>query len=380
MPIKTTHFAVLSLTLSMLALPWQASQADTIRIGHMAPLSGNMSTLGKENENGARLAIEELNAQRLIIGGQEAVFELITEDDGGNPNLATGAARRLLAKGVKGVVGGLNSATTIVSSPIFYEAGIPQVSPSATNPLFTEQNFNTAFRMIASDKAMASTMATVMTQRYGVKTIAVISDGTAYGDAITESFSRSVYANQAIIVKDILLKRDQRDRQAELQEISNSHPDLVFYGGMDTQAGPLFKELIALGVTARFAGGDGICTNDLPRLALYSFKDEQVYCAEPGGMDDKKFDEFDKRFKDRFGVNVKQYAPLSYEAVMVLAKAMQKADSPEPRIYSLQMPMLEYDGILGPIAFDSNGDLRRSTIMVYTYKDYKRVVTSINRQ
>ena len=380
MPIKTKKFASLGLTMAMLALPWQASQADTIRIGHMAPLSGNFSKQGKENENGARLAIEELNARHLIIGGEEAVFELITEDDGGNPDIAIGAAKRLLAKGVKGVVGGLNSATTIATAPLFHAAGIPQVSPSATNPRYTELGFNTTFRLIASDKMVASIMATVMTQRHDAKKIAVISDGSAYGNTQVDSFSRSVDINRAIIVKDILLPRDQRERQVQLQELSDKHPDLVFYGGMDTEAGPLFKQLIELGVTAKFAGGDGICSYDLPRLAQYSFKDNQVYCAEPGGMDGKTYEEFDKRFKERFGVNVRLYAPLSYEAVMVLAKAMQKADSPEPRIYSLLMPLLEYDGILGPISFDSKGDLRRATITVNTYRDNQHVVVSRSRQ
>ena len=110
-----------------------------IKIGHVAPLTGGIAHLGKDNENGARMAIDDLNAKGLTIDGKKIKFELLAEDDAADPKQGTAAAQKLVDQKVSGVIGHLNSGTTIPASKIYSDAGIPQISPSATNPKYTRQ-------------------------------------------------------------------------------------------------------------------------------------------------------------------------------------------------------------------------------------------------
>ena len=108
-----------------------------VKIGHVGPTSGGIAHLGKDNEMGARMAIDrKLNAKGVTIGGKKAKFELLAEDDAGDPKQGTAVAQKLVDSKVNGVIGHLNSGTTIPASKIYSDAGIPQISPSATNPKY----------------------------------------------------------------------------------------------------------------------------------------------------------------------------------------------------------------------------------------------------
>jgi branched-chain amino acid transport system substrate-binding protein len=122
-----------------------------VKIGQVSPMTGPIAHLGKDNEFGARLAIEDLNAEGVEIGGKKVKFELVSEDDQADPKIGTQVAQRLVDAQVVGVVGHLNSGTTIPASKIYSDAGIPQISPSATNPDYTKQGYKTTFRVIAND-------------------------------------------------------------------------------------------------------------------------------------------------------------------------------------------------------------------------------------
>ncbi len=104
------------------------AQDLVVKIGHVGPTSGAIAHLGKDNENGARMAIEALNAKGVMIGGKKAKFELLAEDDAGDPKQGTAAAQKLVDAKVQGVVGHLNSGTSIPASKIYSDAGIPQIS------------------------------------------------------------------------------------------------------------------------------------------------------------------------------------------------------------------------------------------------------------
>src|ERR1700741_4249963 len=141
---------LISCVLGLSVLP-VASQDMVVKIGHVGPTSGAIAHLRKDNENGARMAIDELNSKGVTIGGKKVKFELLAEDDAGDPKQGTAAAQKLVDAKVNGVIGHLNSGTTIPASKIYHDAGIPQISPSATNPKFTRQGFKTTFRVVADD-------------------------------------------------------------------------------------------------------------------------------------------------------------------------------------------------------------------------------------
>jgi branched-chain amino acid transport system substrate-binding protein len=305
----------------------------TVKIGHVGPISGNIAHLGKDNENGAQMAIDELNAKGVMIGGEKAKFELIKEDDAADPKQGTAAAQKLVDAKVNGVIGHLNSGTTIPASKIYSDAGIPQISPSATNPKYTQQGFKTAFRVCANDGQLGGTLGKYAATTLKAKTVAVIDDTTAYGQGVADEFKKGATKSGAKVVATEHTNNNATDFQAILTKVKSTKPDVVFYGGMDAQAGPMLRQMKQLGINAKFMGGDGICTGELAKLAGDGMADGQVVCAEAGGVLKGKegpMNKFKEDYKKKFGIDVQIYAPYVYDSVMVMVDAMQKAKSADP--------------------------------------------------
>ena len=349
---------------------------DVVKIGHVGPTSGAIAHLGKDNENGARMAIDDLNAKGVTIGGKKVKLELDAEDDGADPKQGTAVAQKLVDAKVAGVVGHLNSGTTIPASKIYFDAGIPQISPSATNPKYTRQGFNTAFRVVADDVHLGSTLGKYGVKELGGKTFAVIDDRTAYGQGVAEEFSKAVKAAGGTIAETQFTTDKATDFTAILTQIKSKKPDVVFFGGMDAVAGPMIRQMKQLGINAKFMGGDGICSSELPKLSGGAMADGQVVCAEAGGVEGEQkigMDNFRDAYKKKFGIDVQVYAPYVYDAVNVLVAAMVKAGSSDPKVY---LPVLAktsgYKGVTGTIAFDERGDIKNGALTLYTYKGDKR--------
>jgi branched-chain amino acid transport system substrate-binding protein len=359
-----------------------AGETVTVRIGHVGPTSGAIAHLGKDNELGARMAIDELNAAGFKIGEKTAKFELLAEDDAADPKQGTSVAQKLVDSKVHAVVGHLNSGTTIPASKIYSDAGIPQISPSATNPKYTRQGFKTAFRVVADDVHLGSTLGKYAINELKGKSVVVIDDRTAYGQGVAEEFEKAVKAAGGAIGGHEFTTDKSTDFNAILTKLKASKPDVLFYGGMDAVAGPMLRQAKQLGITVKFMGGDGICTNELAKLAGDALGDNQVVCAEAGGVDgDLKpgLDKFKADFQAKNNVDVKLYAPYVYDAVKVIATAMQKAGSEDPAKYLPELAKIEYKGITGNIAFDEKGDIKNGALTLYTYKGGTREQLAVVR-
>jgi len=352
------------------------AQDLVVKIGHVGPTSGSIAQLGKDNENGAKMAIEELNAKGVMIGGKKARFELLTEDDAADPKQGTAAAQKLVDSRVNGVIGHLNSGTTIPASKIYHDAGIPQISPSATNPKYTRQGYKTAFRMVADDAQLGGTLGRYAVEKLNGKSIAVIDDRTAYGQGVADEFEKGVKSKGGKIIGREFTSDKATDFTAILTSIKGKKPDVVFFGGMNAVAGPMLRQMKQLGINVKFMGGDGICTADLPELAAGTMADNQVFCAEAGGVEGEQKDGMTKFYADyqkKYGVPVQIYAPYVYDAVNVMVAAMVKAGSAEPAKY---LPVLAqtsgHKGVTGNISFDDKGDIKNGALTLYTYKGGKR--------
>jgi branched-chain amino acid transport system substrate-binding protein len=344
---------------------------EVVKIGHVGPISGNIAHLGKDNENGAQMAIDELNAKGTMINGKKVKFELIKEDDAADPKQGTAAAQKLVDAKVNGVIGHLNSGTTIPASKIYSDAGIPQISPSATNPKYTQQGFKTAFRVCANDGQLGGTLGKYAATTLHAKTVAVIDDATAYGQGVADEFKKGAIKSGAKVVTTEHTNNNATDFQAILTKVKSTKPDVVFYGGMDAQAGPMLRQMKQLGINAKFMGGDGICTGELGKLAGDGMGDGQVICAEAGGVLKGKegpMNTFKENYKKKFGTDVQIYAPYVYDSVMVMVDAMQKAKSAEPAKYLPFLAKEDYNGVTGHISFDPQGDIKNGSLTLYTYK------------
>ncbi|MCV2365339.1 branched-chain amino acid ABC transporter substrate-binding protein [Paucibacter sp. DJ1R-11] len=348
------------------------SQDLVVKIGHVGPTSGAIAHLGKDNELGARMAITELNAKGVMIGGKKAKFELLAEDDAGDPKQGTAAAQKLVDSKVNGVVGHLNSGTSIPASKVYSDAGIPQISPSATNPKFTRNGYKTTFRVVADDVHLGGTLGKYAVKELKGQSIAVIDDRTAYGQGVADEFEKGVKASGGKVVGREFTTDKATDFTAILTNLKAKKPDVVFFGGMDAVAGPMLRQMKQLGIEAKFVGGDGICSGELPKLAAGTMGDGQVVCAEAGGVEGeskKTSDAFKAKFKETYKVEVQIYAPYVYDAVNVLVAAMVKAGSSEPAKYLPVLAKTEgYKGVTGTISFDNKGDIKNGALTMYTYK------------
>jgi branched-chain amino acid transport system substrate-binding protein len=381
--LKKTRWIIAASAALMLVACGKKADDGVVRIGHVAPTTGPNAHLGKDNEFGARMAIDELNAQGVMIGGKKVQFELLMEDDAGDPKQGTAAAQKLIDAKVSGVIGHLNSGTTIPAAKLYSEAGIAQVSPSATNPQYTRQGYKTAFRLVADDAHLGGTLGRYAFGPVKARTVAVVDDRTAYGQGVAEEFVKGFEAAGGKVVSRQYTSDKANDFSAILTAIKADKPDVIFFGGMDSVGGPMLRQMKELGLQAKFMGGDGLCTTDLPKLAAQAFVSGDVVCAEAGGVEGEQkvgMDAFNTRFKAKFNADVKLYAPYVYDAVNVMVAAMVKADSVDPVKY---LPVLaktaDYKGVTGVISFDAKGDIKNGALTLYTYSGEKREPIAVVR-
>lgn len=360
----------------------EAGDQLVVKIGHVGATSGAVAHLGKDNENGARLAIEELNAAGLKIGEKAARFELLAEDDAADPKQATAAAQKLVDVNVNGVVGHLTSGATLPSSQIYHDAGIPQITPSSTNPKYTRQGFPGAFRLVADDVQQGGALGRYAVQALKARTVAVIDDRTAYGQGLADEFEKAAVAAGAQLVAHEYTNDKAIDFNAILTTLKAKQPDVIFFGGMDSVGGPMLRQMRTLGFTSKLVGGDGLCTSEMITLSANALGDEEVFCVEAGGVDGNEVaanDKFRADFKAKYGVDVQAYAGYAYDGVKLLAAAMQAAGSAEPQKYLPALKAIQYQGASGQVVFDEKGDRKNAALTLYTFKAGQRLKLAVIR-
>ena len=353
-----------------------SAQDQVVKIGHVAPMSGSQAHYGKDNENGVRMAIEDLNAQNISIGGRKIKFEIQAEDDAADPKQGTAVAQKLCDAKVAGVVGHLNSGTTIPASKVYSDCGIPHVTGAATNPNLTKPGYKTTFRIIANDNALGSGLAFYAADALKLKKVAIIDDRTAYGQGVAEVFKRTATSKGMQVVDEQFTTDKATDFMSILTAIKAKAPDAIFYGGMDAQGGAMLRQMEQLGLSnVKFFGGDGICTAEIAKIAAGAKTLNNVVCAEggaslakmPGGTAWKT--KYDAKYPNQFQV----YSPYTYDATFVLVDAMKRANSVDPKVYTAMLPQTNFKGITTTIAFEPSGELKNPAITLYVYKDGKKV-------
>ncbi|MDF0604116.1 branched-chain amino acid ABC transporter substrate-binding protein [Neisseriaceae bacterium TC5R-5] len=343
--------------------------AVVVKIGSANPLSGPFAHWGHDSDNGVKLAVMEANTEKLTLDGKPVRFEVVSEDDQADPKTATQVAQRLVDAKVAGVIGHLTSGAAIPASRIYSEAGIPMVAASVTSPSFTKQGYNNTFRLIANDEQQGVALAKYAVETLKAKRIAIIDDRTTYGQGLADDFARAVTAAGGKVVKREFTNNNATDFMAILTSIKNEKPDLLFYGGMDAQAGPMVKQMNKLGIQAMFMGADGINTPEFAKLGGSSA--EGAYASSAGMPKEKLpgYADFSKRFKQEFQKDIQAYAPYTYDATKVMIDAMKRAGSADPAKYLPELAKTDKQGVTGKIAFDSKGDIKDGTVALYRLKN-----------
>lgn len=344
----------------------------TVKIGFAGPLTGPIAHLGKDEQYGAQMALDDANGKGVTIGGKKVKFELVAEDDQGDPRAATVVAQRLVDLGAKGVVGHVTSGTSIPASRLYERAGIPMISPSSTSPKLTAQGYKTAFRVIANDFDQAAPISRLAGSVLKLKRLVIIDDRTAYGQGVADTVEAALKKVGVGIVGREFTSDKATDFSSILTKIKALRPDAIFYGGMDVQAAPMLRQMKQLGLEAKLIGADGLCTTDFVKLAGDAMSGD-VYCTRagipmermPAGAD------FKQRFQKRFGVEVQLYAPYAYDAAMAVVEAMKAANSTDPATFLPAMKTINFKGITGPVAFDAHGDIKGGAATLYQFRGGK---------
>jgi len=375
MKVKLQKLSAISAGTMVFAAAATAAFADqVVKIGHVAPLTGSIAHLGKDNENGARLAVEEINKRGLTIAGQMVELQLDTQDDAADPRVATQVAQKLVDDKVVAVVGHLNSGTTIPASKIYSDAGIVEISPSATSPAYTQQGFKTTYRVMGTDAQQGPALANYAARSLKVKSVAIVDDSTAYGQGLANEFETAAKTLGLKVVSRDATNDKAVDFRAVLTKIKGEKPDAIMYGGMDATGGPFAKQAKQLGLDAKVLAGDGVCTDELQTLAGDATDD--VVCSVPGTALEKMPGGrlFQAKYEKRFGQKIQLYAPFTYDAVYIIVDAMRRANSTDPQKILAVMPATDYKGVIGKTTFDAKGDLKNSVISLYDYKSGKKTL------
>jgi branched-chain amino acid transport system substrate-binding protein len=346
-------------------------------IGSVAPLTGGIAHLGKDNENGVRLAIEEANAEKIKIGGKEAVFELVSFDDQADPKVGTTVAQKLVDTKVAGVVGHLNSGVTIPASAVYNAANppIPMITGSATNPQLTEQGFRNVFRVVGRDDQQGPAIANYLASTAKPKLVAVIDDATAYGEGLANEVEKTLAAAGVKVLPREKGTDKTTDWKAVLTKLKGERPDAVFYGGMDATGGPLLRQGRELGMKAVFSFGDGACTEKMKELAGEA--SDGLLCSQAGIPPQAASKKFLDAYRKRFNVDPILYAPFTYDAANLLIEAMKKANSADPAKYLPELQKIDYPGATGRIGFDAKGDRSDAEMTIFTMSAGKLVPIAI---
>ncbi|MBL0141910.1 MAG: branched-chain amino acid ABC transporter substrate-binding protein [Betaproteobacteria bacterium] len=340
----------------------EAPVGITVTIAHAGPLTGSIAHLGKDDENGVALAVQQANAEKIVIDGKPVTFKMVSEDDQADPKTGTTVAQKLVDAKVAAVIGHLNSGVTIPASEIYNKAGIPVISGAATNPTLTERGLKTVFRTVGRDDQQGPAIAAYIAGELKAKKVAIIDDKTAYGEGLANEVEKALKGAKVAIVARERTTDKETDFKAILTKIKAKKPDVIFHGGMDATGGPMLKQARELGIKAVFAFGDGACTDEMSKLAGAAA--EGLACSQAGLPAVASSKEFQDAFKAKFG-EIKQYAPYFYDGAIAIVEAMKKANSVDPAKFAPEIFNVSFQGATGKVEFDAKGDRKDAEMTIF---------------
>jgi branched-chain amino acid transport system substrate-binding protein len=368
-----------AVTLLMAMGTASAADSEVVKIGFAGPLTGPSAHQGQDVEHGIQIAVEEANQQQLKIGDKVAQFKLVSEDDVADPRTGTAVAQRLVDSKVAVVIGHYNSGTSIPASKIYAAAGIPQISPSATNPTLTQQGIPSVFRTVNDDATLGRYAGNYLVNQLKAQRIAIFDDRTAYGQGLADEVTRAVKAAGGNVVVREYTNDKSTDFNAILTTAKAQKADAVFFAALDYQAAPMAKQMKNLGLKARFMNIGNLPNDSFKQMAGSAAEGTYAWNYGTPLLEMPKGAAFEQKLKDKFGVGVVQSSPAAYDATWAAINAMVKAGSDDPKVYLPVLKQQSYDGVTGTIAFDDKGNLKNPAATVFQFADGGWKTLSVER-
>lgn len=340
-------------------------ESNVIKIGFVAPLTGDQAEIGIDEQNGAQLAVDEVNAKGGLLGKKVILVPL---DDKHDPKEAVNAANKLVSDpAIVGVIGHLNSGTSIPASAVYNRAGMAMISPSATAVELTRQGFKNVFRVCTTDAVQGPSMADFLVKDKKFRRIVVLHDKSAYGQGLADSFKPQAEKNGARILLYEGITQGDKDFSAILTKIKGLNPDVIYFGGMHSEGALLARQAKELGIRAAFAGGDGMFGTEYSNIAGSAARNTYVSFLAPPFDKLESARAFVEKYNAKYGP-IKQYAPYAYDATRVMLSAIEKSGSTRKEdIIAAIAGTLNFPGVTGKFSFDANGDTTNKRFYFYTF-------------
>ncbi len=363
---KKLFFAAVALGFAMV-IPGSGIAADTIKLGVAGAQSGDLASYGLPTVKAAELVVAQINAKGGING---KMVELLIEDDVCKPEVATNTATKLVTDGVDVVLGHICSGATKAALPIYKEAGVVVMSPSATNPALTQSgDYPNFFRTIASDDAQAKTEVDFAINVIGAKKIAVIHDKGDYGKGLAEFAKLFIeQSGKAEVVLFEGVTPGAVDYTAIVQKIKRKGADAVIFGGYHPEASKIVSMMKKKRVNVTFISDDGVKDDTFIKVAGKNA--EGVYASGPqdnstNPLSTAAIEAHKKAYKEDPGA----FYENAYSAALALLNAIDKANSTEMADVVKALQTEKVDTPVGNIYFDEKGDAVGVGFAMFQVKD-----------
>lgn len=338
---------------------------DTVRIGVAQPITGPLAALGADMKNGVELAVEELNAKGFRIDGKLVKLEVMTVDDKSNVETGKAGAQKLVDANVVAVVGHLNSGVSIAAAPIYAQANIPQLAIS-TKPEYTQLGLPTALRLVANDALQSKALGSYAATQINGKRFAVVDDSTPYGKGLADLAAAEMKKNNKEIVVRMSLDDKTTDFSKVVPELKAKNVDVFVTTLADFQVSALIQQMAKAGLSEmQIVGGDTMKTDKLPSTvdgirAVYATSpiiEAREFVAGP---------QFLRKFREKYKGDPVYGAHYAYDAIYVLAAAMQRGSTANPKKV---LEELKHIDALAPVTnnvrFRQDGEQYYGVVSVY---------------
>jgi len=343
-----------------------ASAANAqIKIGVAGPITGPNAAFGAQLKNGTEQAVEDINAAGGVMGQKLA---LSVGDDVSDPKQGVSVANKFAAEGIKWVVGHFNSGVSIPSSDVYKESGIIQTTPASTNPRFTDRpDMWNVFRTCGRDDQQGEVAGSYLAKSFKGKKVAVVHDKTPYGKGLADETQKAMNKQGLKEVMYEGINTGEKDYSALVSKLKQANVDVVYFGGLHTEAGLIIRQMRDQGLNAPLMSGDGIVSAEFVSIAGPG-ADGTLMTFAPDPRKNPNAKDVVAKFKAK-NYEPEAYTLYSYAAAQILAEAAKQAGSTDGKKMSdIMHAGKPFKTVIGDISFDKKGDITRPDYVMYTWK------------
>ncbi len=341
-----------------------AAFAADLMVGVAGPITGPNAAFGAQLQKGAEQAAADINAAGGVNGD---MIKIVLGDDKSDPKEGVSVANKFVGDGVKWVVGHFNSGVSIPASEVYAENGIVQITPSSTNPTYTERGLWNTFRTCGRDDQQGTVAGGYIATNFKDAKVAVIHDKTPYGQGLAE-FTKAAM-NTAGVTEAVFegINVGDKDFSALIAKMKEAGVSVVYFGGLHTEAGLMMRQLADQGLTAKFMSGDGIVSNELASIAGDAVNGTLMTFA-PDPRNNPAAKELVEKFRAA-GFEPEAYTLYSYAALQILAGAATAAKSNDGQAVAAAIKANgPFPTAIGDLGYDAKGDITRPDYVMYEWK------------